>query len=88
MMASSQIQAAQLSNGCSKSMALTVFMAITGIGNFMSGIANSAVTAVWGMEYVPLIAAITASIGVVLLIGNKYRDHQVDHQIKQQKHYP
>lgn len=88
MMASSQIQAAQLSNGCSKSMALTVFMAMAGIGNFLSGVTNSAITMTWGMEFVPVTAAVTASIGVVLLIGNKYRDYQQDNPITQPKHYP
>ncbi|MGF1724733.1 MFS transporter [Photobacterium nomapromontoriensis] len=88
MMASSQIQAAQLSNGCAKSMALTVFMAIAGIGNFMSGVVNSVVTATWGMEFVPTVAAVTGSIGVVLLVGNKYREYRYDNHIEQQKHYP
>ncbi|EHV5554024.1 MFS transporter [Vibrio parahaemolyticus] len=88
MMASSQIQAAQLSGECSKSMALTIFMAIASIGNFLSGVINSMVTASLGMSYIPLVAAITASVGVVLLFGNKYRELRHDQHIDQPKHYP
>lgn len=88
MMASSQIQAAQLAGDCSKSVALTIFMAMAGIGNFLSGVVNSAVTASIGMAFVPLVAAITASIGVALLFGNKYRELRFDRVIQQPKHFP
>ena len=89
MMASSQIQAAQLSTGSSKSMALVVFMAVAGFGNMMSGVMNSVITANWGMQYVPIVAAITACCGVLLLVGNKYRGTNFNQFIDiQQKHYP
>lgn len=86
MMTSSQIQAAQLSGECSKSIALTIFIAIAGLGNFLSGVVNSMVTAYLGMNYIPLVAAITALIGVILLFGNKYRELRHDRHIDQPKH--
>jgi len=71
MMARSQIQAAQLPKGRSKSMALTIYMAFAGFGNMMSDV-------------------ITASVSVLLLIGNKYRESVGTHYYidDQQKHYP
>lgn len=89
MMAGSLIQATQLSADHSKSMALTVFMAFAGFGNMLSGVMNSFITAKYGMEYVPIVAALAACIGILLLIGNKYRGDYANHYSNhQQKHHP
>ena len=89
MMASSQIQAAQLSQGHSKNLALSLFMATFGVFNALSGIANSMVTALWGMEYVPLVATIAALSGIFMLIGNKYRNLSPQEYLSQARiHHP
>lgn len=68
MMTGSQLMASQLAGAHSKSFALTLYMAIAGLGNMSSGFANTLITRNWGIEWIPVVSTIVMFVALIMLL--------------------